>query len=109
MQPPESSLLVHGSFGNCNFISFPCSSYKDYKIGSYVDCDDFKKISCPRLGKRDCCNYCNSLWKMNNNCVTIFSWKLSYLLVNMLTFYGKIICGITRENSSFPTKFFLGI
>ncbi|CAK6441555.1 unnamed protein product [Pipistrellus nathusii] len=42
---------------NCNFISFPCHSYKDYKTGSCVDCDNFKKNSCPRLG------YQAELWK----------------------------------------------
>ncbi|KAK2507729.1 hypothetical protein MC885_016013, partial [Smutsia gigantea] len=42
---------------NCNFISFPCPSYKDYKIGSCVDCDGFKKKSCPRLG------YQAELWR----------------------------------------------
>ncbi|XP_054556187.1 lipase member I isoform X2 [Talpa occidentalis] len=41
----------------CNFISFPCTSYKDYKIGLCMDCDDFKKKSCPRLG------YQAELWK----------------------------------------------
>ncbi|XP_049641461.1 lipase member I [Suncus etruscus] len=34
---------------NCNFISFPCPSYKDYKVGSCMDCDGFKEKSCPRL------------------------------------------------------------
>ncbi|XP_055991425.1 lipase member I [Sorex fumeus] len=34
---------------NCNFISFPCPSYKDYKVGSCMDCDSFKEKSCPRL------------------------------------------------------------
>ncbi|XP_036914745.1 lipase member I isoform X2 [Sturnira hondurensis] len=42
---------------NCNFISFPCHSYKDYKTGSCVDCGDFEKKSCPRLG------YQAELWK----------------------------------------------
>ncbi|XP_016007505.1 lipase member I isoform X2 [Rousettus aegyptiacus] len=42
---------------NCNFISLPCYSYGDYKTGSCVDCDDFKKKSCPRLG------YQAELWK----------------------------------------------
>ncbi|XP_076973739.1 lipase member I [Tamandua tetradactyla] len=42
---------------NCNFISIPCHSYKDYKTGSCVDCDDFKNKSCPRLG------YQAELWK----------------------------------------------
>ncbi|XP_066203408.1 lipase member I [Saccopteryx leptura] len=41
----------------CNFISFPCHSYGDYKTGSCVDCDDLKKKSCPRLG------YQAELWK----------------------------------------------
>uniref|UniRef100_G3TFE2 Lipase I n=1 Tax=Loxodonta africana TaxID=9785 RepID=G3TFE2_LOXAF len=41
----------------CNFISFPCASYKDYKTGLCVDCDNFKKLSCPRLG------YHIDLWK----------------------------------------------
>ncbi|NP_001289929.1 lipase member I isoform 3 precursor [Homo sapiens] len=35
---------------NCNFISFPCRSYKDYKTSLCVDCDCFKEKSCPRLG-----------------------------------------------------------
>nr|XP_036868556.1 LOW QUALITY PROTEIN: lipase member I [Manis javanica] len=35
----------------------PKSMFSDYKIGSYVDCDDFKKISCPRLG------YQAELWR----------------------------------------------
>uniref|UniRef100_A0A4X1UKK5 Lipase domain-containing protein n=1 Tax=Sus scrofa TaxID=9823 RepID=A0A4X1UKK5_PIG len=34
---------------SCNFISFPCHSYKDYKSGSCVDCDNFKEKSCPKL------------------------------------------------------------
>ncbi|XP_005863552.1 PREDICTED: lipase member I [Myotis brandtii] len=42
---------------NCNFISFPCHSYEDYKTGSCMDCDNFKKKSCPRLG------YQAELWK----------------------------------------------
>ncbi|XP_012587023.1 PREDICTED: lipase member I isoform X1 [Condylura cristata] len=33
---------------DCKFISFPCSSYEDYKIGLCMDCDGFKK-KCPRL------------------------------------------------------------
>uniref|UniRef100_A0A667GLI9 Lipase I n=1 Tax=Lynx canadensis TaxID=61383 RepID=A0A667GLI9_LYNCA len=41
----------------CNFISFPCPSYKDFHAGSCVDCDDFKEKSCPRLG------YQAELWK----------------------------------------------
>uniref|UniRef100_A0A2K5IZS3 Lipase domain-containing protein n=1 Tax=Colobus angolensis palliatus TaxID=336983 RepID=A0A2K5IZS3_COLAP len=35
---------------NCNFISFPCHSYKDYKTSLCVDCDSFKEKSCPWLG-----------------------------------------------------------
>ncbi|XP_045140776.1 lipase member I [Echinops telfairi] len=35
---------------HCNFISFPCPSYKDYEAGLCVNCDDFKKLSCPLLG-----------------------------------------------------------
>uniref|UniRef100_A0A671E0V2 Lipase I n=1 Tax=Rhinolophus ferrumequinum TaxID=59479 RepID=A0A671E0V2_RHIFE len=35
---------------NCNFISFPCHSYDAYETGLCVDCDNFKKKSCPRLG-----------------------------------------------------------
>ncbi|XP_030887487.1 lipase member I [Leptonychotes weddellii] len=35
---------------NCNFISFPCPSYEDFKAGSCVDCDNFNEKSCPRLG-----------------------------------------------------------
>ncbi|XP_004092327.2 lipase member I isoform X3 [Nomascus leucogenys] len=35
---------------NCNFISFPCRSYKDYKTSLCVDCDCFKEKSCPQLG-----------------------------------------------------------
>uniref|UniRef100_A0A8C3YMT6 Lipase I n=1 Tax=Catagonus wagneri TaxID=51154 RepID=A0A8C3YMT6_9CETA len=42
---------------SCNFISFPCHSYKDYKSGSCVDCDIFKEKSCPKLG------YQTELWK----------------------------------------------
>ncbi|XP_060028125.1 lipase member I isoform X1 [Erinaceus europaeus] len=45
----------------CNFISFPCASYNDYKIGLCMDCegfsDGFKKKSCPKLG------YQAELWK----------------------------------------------
>ncbi|XP_012587029.1 PREDICTED: lipase member I isoform X2 [Condylura cristata] len=41
---------------DCKFISFPCSSYEDYKIGLCMDCDGFKK-KCPRLG------YQAELWK----------------------------------------------
>lgn len=58
---------------NCNFISLPCYSYGDYKTGSCVDCDDFKKKSCPRLGKRDCYNYYNSLRKTNDIIILVFS------------------------------------
>uniref|UniRef100_A0A8C0LQQ3 Lipase I n=2 Tax=Canis lupus dingo TaxID=286419 RepID=A0A8C0LQQ3_CANLU len=42
---------------NCNFISFPCSSYEDFKAGLCVNCEKFKKKSCPRLG------YQAELWK----------------------------------------------
>ncbi|XP_003783963.1 lipase member I isoform X2 [Otolemur garnettii] len=35
---------------NCNFISFPCHSYKDYKTSLCVACDSFKENSCPWLG-----------------------------------------------------------
>ncbi|XP_017394913.1 lipase member I isoform X2 [Cebus imitator] len=35
---------------NCNFISFPCQSYKDYKNSLCVDCGSFKDKSCPWLG-----------------------------------------------------------
>uniref|UniRef100_H0WSS5 Lipase I n=1 Tax=Otolemur garnettii TaxID=30611 RepID=H0WSS5_OTOGA len=42
---------------NCNFISFPCHSYKDYKTSLCVACDSFKENSCPWLGKRHGCNY----------------------------------------------------
>ncbi|XP_069328553.1 lipase member I isoform X2 [Eulemur rufifrons] len=35
---------------NCNFISFPCHSYKDYKTSLCVDCDSFNETSCPWLG-----------------------------------------------------------
>nr|XP_019597556.1 PREDICTED: lipase member I [Rhinolophus sinicus] len=35
---------------NCNFISFPCHSYDAYETGLCVDCDNFEKKSCPRLG-----------------------------------------------------------
>ncbi|XP_073928456.1 lipase member I isoform X1 [Castor canadensis] len=35
---------------NCNFVSFPCDSYKDYKSSLCVDCGSFMKDSCPRLG-----------------------------------------------------------
>ncbi|XP_069886576.1 lipase member I isoform X1 [Dipodomys merriami] len=42
---------------DCNFISFPCGSYKEYKSSLCVDCDSFMKDSCPRLG------YQPKLWK----------------------------------------------
>ncbi|XP_069434602.1 lipase member I isoform X1 [Ovis canadensis] len=42
---------------NCNFISFSCRSYKDYKTGLCADCADFKEKSCPKLG------YQTELWK----------------------------------------------
>ncbi|XP_063515696.1 lipase member I isoform X2 [Pongo pygmaeus] len=35
---------------NCNFISFPCPSYKDYTASLCMDCDCFKEKSCPQLG-----------------------------------------------------------
>ncbi|XP_040836353.1 lipase member I [Ochotona curzoniae] len=35
---------------NCNFVSFPCQSYQDFKTSLCVDCDKFKKTSCPILG-----------------------------------------------------------
>ncbi|XP_012641441.2 lipase member I isoform X4 [Microcebus murinus] len=35
---------------HCNFISFPCHSYKDYKTSLCVDCDRFNEKSCPWLG-----------------------------------------------------------
>ncbi|XP_031530313.1 lipase member I isoform X2 [Vicugna pacos] len=41
----------------CNFISLPCYSYKHYKTGLCVDCDNFKEKSCPKLG------YQTELWK----------------------------------------------
>uniref|UniRef100_A0A5F9CCL8 Lipase member H n=1 Tax=Oryctolagus cuniculus TaxID=9986 RepID=A0A5F9CCL8_RABIT len=34
---------------NCNFVSFPCQSYQDYKSSLCVDCDSYKEKSCPRL------------------------------------------------------------
>ncbi|CAO2632180.1 Lipase member I [Lemmus lemmus] len=36
---------------NCSLISFPCSSYEDYKNGLCVDCGNFSKDFCPMLGK----------------------------------------------------------
>ncbi|XP_057553412.1 lipase member I isoform X3 [Hippopotamus amphibius kiboko] len=42
---------------NCNFISFPCHSYKDFKTGLCVDCANFKEKSCPKVG------YQTELWK----------------------------------------------
>ncbi|XP_044944090.1 lipase member I isoform X1 [Mustela putorius furo] len=41
----------------CNFVSFPCLSYEDFKDGLCVDCDYNKGKSCPRLG------YQAELWK----------------------------------------------
>ncbi|XP_032158126.1 lipase member I [Mustela erminea] len=41
----------------CNFVSFPCPSYEDFKAGLCVDCDYNKGKSCPRLG------YQAELWK----------------------------------------------
>lgn len=58
---------------SCNFISFYCRSYKDYKTGLCADCADFKGKSCPKLGKRDCYDYSNSLRKVNNIIVLLFS------------------------------------
>ncbi|KAM5154164.1 lipase member I isoform 3-T3 [Callospermophilus lateralis] len=43
---------------NCIFVSFPCSSYRDYKASLCVDCGSFKENSCPRLG------YEAELWKI---------------------------------------------
>ncbi|XP_032755294.1 lipase member I [Rattus rattus] len=34
----------------CNFVSFPCRSYRDYKSGLCVGCGNLYKDSCPRLG-----------------------------------------------------------
>ncbi|VTJ83525.1 Hypothetical predicted protein, partial [Marmota monax] len=34
---------------NCIFVSFPCSSYRDYKASLCVNCGSFKENSCPRL------------------------------------------------------------
>ncbi|EDK98267.1 lipase member I precursor [Mus musculus] len=42
---------------SCNFVSFPCRSYKDYKNGLCVDCGNLYKDSCPRLGNQA------KLWK----------------------------------------------
>uniref|UniRef100_A0A8C6S2Q8 Lipase member H n=1 Tax=Nannospalax galili TaxID=1026970 RepID=A0A8C6S2Q8_NANGA len=42
---------------DCNFVSFPCRSYKDYENGLCVDCGNAKKDSCPRLGNQA------KLWK----------------------------------------------
>uniref|UniRef100_UPI001E1B0074 lipase member I n=1 Tax=Jaculus jaculus TaxID=51337 RepID=UPI001E1B0074 len=42
---------------NCNFISFPCGSYKNYKKSLCVNCGTFQKTSCPMLG------YKAKLWK----------------------------------------------
>ncbi|XP_031220599.1 lipase member I isoform X1 [Mastomys coucha] len=42
---------------NCNFVSFPCRSYKDYMSGLCVDCGNLYKDSCPRLGNQA------KLWK----------------------------------------------
>uniref|UniRef100_A0A8C7BVE7 Lipase I n=1 Tax=Neovison vison TaxID=452646 RepID=A0A8C7BVE7_NEOVI len=41
----------------CNFVSFPCPSYEDFKAGLCVDCDYNKGKSCPKLG------YQAELWK----------------------------------------------
>ncbi|XP_050004888.1 lipase member I isoform X1 [Alexandromys fortis] len=37
---------------NCSFVSFPCSSYEDYKNGLCLDCGTLPKDSCPRLGNK---------------------------------------------------------
>ncbi|XP_057619841.1 lipase member I [Chionomys nivalis] len=37
---------------NCNFVSFPCTSYEDYKNGLCVDCGNLPIDSCPRLGNQ---------------------------------------------------------
>ncbi|XP_028613068.1 lipase member I [Grammomys surdaster] len=42
---------------NCNFVSFPCRSYNDYKNGLCMDCGELYKDSCPRLGNQA------KLWK----------------------------------------------
>ncbi|XP_060227125.1 lipase member I isoform X2 [Meriones unguiculatus] len=36
----------------CNFVSFPCRSYRDYQRGLCVDCGNPYKDSCPRLGNQ---------------------------------------------------------
>ncbi|XP_040606297.1 lipase member I [Mesocricetus auratus] len=50
--------LFLGAFEtNCNFVSIPCGSYKDYQNGLCVDCGNLYKDSCPRLGNQA------KLWK----------------------------------------------
>ncbi|XP_036059337.1 lipase member I [Onychomys torridus] len=42
---------------NCNFVSFPCASYKEYENGLCVDCRSLYGDTCPRLGNQA------QLWK----------------------------------------------
>ncbi|XP_066455221.1 lipase member I [Eleutherodactylus coqui] len=34
----------------CSVLTFPCTSYKDYRIGKCVDCQEFGPLGCPVLG-----------------------------------------------------------
>lgn len=45
---------------NCNFVSFPCASYKEYENGLCADCRNGYGDTCPRLGKGTCYIYYNS-------------------------------------------------
>ncbi|XP_006983666.1 lipase member I [Peromyscus maniculatus bairdii] len=42
---------------NCNFVSFPCASYKEYENGLCADCRNGYGDTCPRLGNQA------QLWK----------------------------------------------
>ncbi|CAH6792473.1 Lipi [Phodopus roborovskii] len=54
--------LFLGAFeAKCNFVSFPCPSYKDYQNGLCMDCGKLYKGSCPRLGNQA------KLWKEGLN------------------------------------------
>ncbi|XP_072288074.1 lipase member I [Pyxicephalus adspersus] len=35
---------------SCNVVTFPCESYKDYRIGKCVDCMEYGNLGCPTLG-----------------------------------------------------------
>ncbi|CAN2387641.1 lipase [Pristimantis euphronides] len=43
-------LYISSLTASCSVETFPCTSYKDYRIGKCVDCQEFAALGCPVLG-----------------------------------------------------------